>query len=282
MLKKIDKAKKFLSENTSSFRCPICRSSFIQTDYALICTEKHRFELSKKGTLYFLKTHIQTEYDHQMFVHRQAMIKSGMYESMLKKLVPYMNDKELVLDVGCGEGSFLNALSEASTAKKKIGFDISKEGIYLATNQPAEETFWCAADLTNLPFADHSVDCILNIFSPSHYKEFARVLKPGGQVVKIIPEAGYLKELRAAFFPNDQKKQTYSNQKVIEKFSESMKIIDNERVTTVFEIPEARRLDLLEMSPLEWQADPKIKAELQRNPLEKITVDLRMLVGEYR
>jgi 23S rRNA (guanine745-N1)-methyltransferase len=281
MLKKIDKAKNFITENVSLFRCPICHNSFVQKEYALVCTNNHRFDLSKKGTLYFLKTHIQTEYDHQMFVHRQAMIKSGMYEKMLTEIVPYMNGKEVVLDVGCGEGSFLTALSEASTAKRKIGFDISKEGIYLATNQQGE-TFWCAADLTNLPFADRSVDCILNIFSPSHYKEFERVLQPDGQVVKIIPEAGYLNELRTAFFPNDKKKQTYSNQKVIDKFSEAMKVMEDKRITTVFDIPKERRLDLLEMSPLEWQADPKIKEALRKHPLEKITVDLRMLVGEIR
>ncbi|MGL4696078.1 methyltransferase domain-containing protein [Enterococcus larvae] len=281
MLKKIDKAKEFLLENSQLFRCPICHSSFLQKDYALICTENHRFDLSKKGTLYFLKTHVQTDYDQQMFTHRQAMIKSGMYENMLAEIAPYMDDKEIVLDVGCGEGSFLTELSKLSTAKKKIGFDISKEGIYLATNQPVD-AFWCAADLTNLPFADQSVDCILNIFSPSHYKEFERVLKPGGQVVKIVPETGYLKELRTAFFPNDQKKQTYSNQKVIDKFSESMKLIADKRITTVFDIPEERRLDLLEMSPLEWQADPEIKAGLKKQPLKKITVDLRMLVGEIR
>lgn len=281
MLKKIDKARNFLTEHTELFRCPNCHSSFVQKEYALICTNNHRFDLSKKGTLYFLKTHIQTEYDHQMFVHRQAMIKSGMYEEMLAEIVPYMNGKEVVLDVGCGEGSFLNALSEASTAKHKIGFDISKEGIYLATNQP-EDAFWCAADLTNLPFSDRSVDCILNIFSPSHYKEFERVLRPEGQVVKIIPEAGYLSELRASFFPDDEKKQTYSNQKVLDKFSESMKVIEDKRITTVFDIPKERRLDLLEMSPLEWQADSKVKASLKKQPLEKITVDLRMLVGKTR
>ncbi|MBP1047735.1 methyltransferase domain-containing protein [Enterococcus sp. BWM-S5] len=281
MLKKIDKAKEFLLENSQLFRCPICHSSFLQKDYALICTENHRFDLSKKGTLYFLKTHVQTDYDQQMFTHRQAMIKSGMYENMLAEIAPYMDGKEIVLDVGCGEGSFLTELSKLSTAKVKIGFDISKEGIYLATNQPVD-AFWCAADLTNLPFADQSVDCILNIFSPSHYKEFERVLKPGGQVVKIVPETDYLKELRTAFFPNDQKKQTYSNQKVIDKFSESMKLIADKRLTTVFDIPEERRLDLLEMSPLEWQADPEIKAGLKKQPLKKITVDLRMLVGEIR
>lgn len=62
--------------------------------------------------------------------------------------------------------SFLAELSQAGLSGLKIGFDLSKEGIYLASNQPID-AFWCVADLTNLPFADQGLDTILNIFSPS-------------------------------------------------------------------------------------------------------------------
>ena len=33
----------------------------------------------------------------------------------------------------------------------------------------------------------------------------------------------------------------------------------DERITYCFDIPEERRLDLLEMSPLEWQVSQKLK-----------------------
>ncbi|MBL1229786.1 methyltransferase domain-containing protein [Enterococcus sp. BWB1-3] len=281
MRKKIDKAKAFLAENRQLFRCPICHKSFVQESYTLKCEENHQFDLSKKGTLYFLKSHNQSEYNHEMFSHRQVMIKSGMYRKMLEKLIPFVQEKENIIDIGCGEGSFLTELTHLGMSGTKIGFDLSKDGIYLASNQPIE-AFWCAADLTNLPFADQSADCLLNIFSPSHYAEFQRVLKPNGLVVKIVPETGYLRELREAFFPNNQAKQSYSNEKVIEKFSQSLAVVADERITSVFEIPQKKRLDLLEMSPLEWQADPKIKEVLKQNPLEKVTIDLRMLVGRVR
>ena len=68
------------------------------------------------------------------------------------------------------------------------------------------------ADLTNLPFANEGLDTILNIFSPSHYQEFRRVLKADGTVIKIIPEENY-KGITSGFYPNDEKKQSYSNQK---------------------------------------------------------------------
>ena len=52
------------------------------------------------------------------------------------------------------------------------------------------------ADLAHLPFKDGSIDVIVNILSPINYKDFKRVLSDDGLVYKVIPETGYLKELR--------------------------------------------------------------------------------------
>ncbi|MGX7243519.1 methyltransferase domain-containing protein [Enterococcus quebecensis] len=281
MLKKIDSARNFLEKHQEQFLCPVCKKGFELKGYSLICVENHQFDLSKKGTIYFLSHSIQTEYNKKMLVHRSKMIKSGMYQPLLEKLIDTMDLIGHTLDVGCGEGSFLSELSDLGLAGSKFGFDISKDGIYLASSQPLD-AFWCVADLTNLPFADQSMDTVLNIFSPSHYREFQRVLKKDGTVVKVIPEAGYLKELRAAFYPEDKNKQNYSNEKVLAKFSKEMDVLVNERVTFTFAIPQENRLDLLEMSPLEWGVDERIKEELKKNPLTEITIDVRMLKGKFR
>lgn len=278
MLKKIDRGLSFLKEQVTIFRCPVCKKKLSVENYGLVCDNRHQFDLSKKGTLYFLQHTIKTDYNKKMLTHRGAMIQSGMYRPLTEQLVEEMHKEGKTIDVGCGEGSFLRELSVVGLSGEKVGFDISKDGIYLSSNQPIE-AFWCVADLTNLPFSTGSIDTILNIFSPSHYKEFRRILSEDGYLVKVIPESDYLKELRAAFYPNDEQKQLYSNKKVLAKFAEEMNVIKNERIRFEFEIPEHRRLDLLEMSPLEWQVDPKIKADLQKDPLKKITIDVRMLVG---
>ena len=116
------------------------------------------------------------------------------------------------------------------------------------------------ADLTNLPFANEGFE----YFSPSHYQEFRRVLKADGTVIKIIPEETF-KGITTAFYPNDEKKQSYSNQKVVQRFAEELAGKD-ERITYV--LIEERRLDLLEMSPLEWQVSQEVKAKLQQRPLK--------------
>lgn len=279
MLKKIDSARNYLEKHYKQFRCPTCHKEFVLNGYSLICEENHQFDLSKKGTIYFLSHSIKTEYNKKMLLHRGKMIQSGMYKPLLDKIIESMNLTGNTLDVGCGEGSFLSELTRLGLAGGKTGFDISKDGIYLASSQPID-AFWCVADLTNLPFNDHSMDTILNIFSPSHYQEFQRVLKQDGTVIKVIPEEGYLKELRAAFYPDDREKQSYSNEKVLAKFSKEMSIVSDERVTYKFEIPKINQLDLLEMSPLEWGVSETVKQKLQKAPLREITIDVRMLKGK--
>ncbi|MBV7391542.1 methyltransferase domain-containing protein [Enterococcus alishanensis] len=274
MLKKIDLAEKFLKEHGGYFRCPKCHHQMSAVEKSLICKNNHRFDLAKKGTLYFLDHQIKTEYQKEMFVPRGKMIASGMYQPVINQISEWQKGDN-ILDVGCGEGSFLNQLSQLKEIPTKIGFDISKEGIYLATNQLIK-AFWCVADLTNLPFSDDSFTTILNIFSPSQYSEFRRVLKKGGQVLKVVPQENYLKELREKVFPDGK---PYSNQAVIERFKEEMSDVRQRRVTYEFDIPDKLQLDFLEMSPLEWQATAEIKAQLIANPLKKITIDVEILEG---
>ena len=277
MLKKIERGTMFIQTQSDLFRCPTCHQMMHAQEKALVCLEGHRFDVSKKGTLYFLNHQIKTDYDREMFEHRRKLIVHGMYQPLLDLLQPFCQNQR-ILDVGCGEGSFLQQLNEQATLLPSVGFDISKEGIYLASDY-GENVFWCVADLTNLPFQEDRFTTILNIFSPSNYQEFQRVLVDGGQLIKVVPRSGFLKELRAAFYPEDEKKQHYSNQAVVEKFQETFRESERQTLTYVFDIPESCQLSLLEMSPLEWGVSMEIKEKLQKKPLKRITIDLDILIG---
>lgn len=277
MLKKIERGTMFIQTQSDLFRCPTCHQMMHAQEKALVCLEGHRFDVSKKGTLYFLNHQIKTDYDREMFEHRRKLIVHGMYQPLLDLLQPFCQNQR-ILDVGCGEGSFLQQLNEQATLLPSVGFDISKEGVYLASDY-GENVFWCVADLTNLPFQEDRFTTILNIFSPSNYQEFQRVLVDGGQLIKVVPRSGYLKELRAAFYPEDEKKQHYSNQAVVEKFQEAFRESERQTLTYVFDIPESCQLSLLEMSPLEWGVSMEIKEKLQKKPLKRITIDLDILIG---
>lgn len=277
MLKKIDRGAAFIEKEIELFRCPQCHQEMEAQGKTLICATGHRFDLSKKGTTYFLNHQIKTEYDEEMFRHRRNLILNGMYQPLIDLLVPFCQNQR-VLDVGCGEGSFLHQLKQHASLLPSVGFDLSKEGIYLASDY-GDDLFWCVADLTNLPFNDARFTTILNIFSPSNYQEFNRVVANGGQLIKVVPRSGYLKELRTAFYPENQKKQQYSNQAVVKKFQEMFQESERKTLTYVFDVPESCQLSLLEMSPLEWGVSPKVKEELQKKPLKRITIDLDILIG---
>ena len=281
LLKKIDQGKQFLEEHGDLFSCPKCRKAMINKDYSLICRKQHRFDLAKKGTINFINHQIKTDYDKEMLSHRQKMIQIGLYEPLIQRILEASQDVsvESVVDIGCGEGSFLKELTDKGLEGTKIGFDISKDGVALATSQDID-AFWCVADITTLPFADQSMTHLLNIFSPSHYEEFRRVLKPGGRLIKVVPEENYLKEMREVFYQDDKEKQTYSNEKVVTKFKEEMTLISQERLTYQVPVPTERQEDLLAMSPLKWGASPESLKKAQETPIEFITVDVLVLIGE--
>ncbi|MGX7058510.1 methyltransferase domain-containing protein [Vagococcus humatus] len=280
--KKIDKALTFLEKNYHVFACPVCQQKFnYPTDYSLVCENNHRFNLSKKGTVYFLSHQVQTDYNEEMLKDRQKMIELGLYEPMLKVIYQHLPEtaNPVTVDVGCGEGSFLKQLMDMGLEGTNIGFDLSKDGIQLATQHDLD-AFFCVADLTHLPFDNQQVDCLLNIFSPSHYEEFQRVLTEDGCVLKIIPEEFYLKELREVFFKDQPEKQHYSNALVREKFSQEMNLVHDQRITYQFSIPKTHQQAALKMSPMHWGATCDMETLLDEAELDYLTVDVRLLAGK--
>ncbi|MBA5735303.1 rRNA (guanine-N1)-methyltransferase, partial [Escherichia coli] len=73
-------------------------------------------------------------------------------------------------------------------------------------------TSWTVADLANCPNQAETADVILNILSPSNYVEFKRLLKKDGFLLKVVPEANYLRELREFIYVDE--KSSYSNESV--------------------------------------------------------------------
>ena len=93
-----------------------------------------------------------------------------------------------------------------------VGIDLSKEGIRVAAKEH-RDIIWCVADLTKLPLQNQQFDLVLNILSPANYGEFKRVLKEHGILVKLLPTADYLIELRELLFKGTDK-ELYENDSV--------------------------------------------------------------------
>ena len=118
----------------------------------------------------------------------------------------------------------------------------------------------------------------MSILSPSNYQEFDRVLAPGGRVFKVIPNAGYLAEIRKAL-GQETVKQTYDNQATRQVFESHYRhhqayLVKEKRLLT----PQAKA-DLVAMTPLTWHLDASQASQLVESLPDEFLLDLTVLVG---
>ncbi|WP_311407987.1 methyltransferase domain-containing protein [Liquorilactobacillus uvarum] len=284
-MKKIERGMAFVDEKMDIFKCPVCGGSFEKiVGRSANCLKGHQFDFSKKGTLYFLKHGVKSDYDDaKMWQARRSVLRAGLFKPIIDEITDQLpkNKSLRIVDVGCGEGSTLKYVEEQRANKQDayVGFDISKRAINLAT-QDEGAGFFCIADLAQLPFASASFDVVLDMFSPSAYEEFDRILKSEGFLFKIIPNENYLIELRHMLYEKNDSHYSYSNDKVLSLFKKHYPHANVKRITYEFSLSNTSFENLLYMTPLHWgAAAEKIDAALEKG-LEKITIDVLLLMVE--
>uniref|UniRef100_UPI0035A282EB putative RNA methyltransferase n=1 Tax=Ureibacillus sinduriensis TaxID=561440 RepID=UPI0035A282EB len=265
----------YMKEHETLFSCPLCKAGMNVTDDGhIICGNLHSFDIAKQGYVNFMVKPATSMYSKSLFESRQEIINSGLYNPLQQTIAKHIGvEAQIILDTGCGEGSHLericNLLKQDTVA---VGIDISKEGIQSAAKF-YDQRIWCVGDLSNSPYKEQSVDCILNILSPANYEEFGRLLKPNGKVIKVVPQSEYLKEIRKQAFANTEK-ENYSNDQTVQRFKEHFMNVSHERLTYTMPLSSYLVPKLLEMTPLGWHLQEDIR-------LTEITIDLDVLVGEY-
>ncbi len=104
---------------------------------------------------------------------------------------------QTILDVGSGSGQILKHILRHTTKDTTIvACDLSPQMLRRACERlQTERVDFVAADMTHLPFADNSFDCITCGWVIEHLpepspglKEMARVLKPGGSLLLMATE----------------------------------------------------------------------------------------------
>ncbi|AUJ29317.1 methyltransferase domain-containing protein [Liquorilactobacillus hordei] len=282
-MKKIEKKINFVIQNIDMFSCPVCGTRFIDTKaYSVICEDGHNFDFSKKGTLYLLTHQIKSDYDDDRMWDSRARIQAaGFFEPIAERITSIIGVEEnlRILDVGCGEGSTLSYIEEKRKGMQDamIGFDISKRAINLAAKKETD-AFYCIADLAQLPFRSDVFDIIIDMFSPSSYNEFNRVLAKGGSLIKIIPNSDYLLELRHLLYDSDNRNYSYSNHDVLELFKENYPTARIEQLKYSFQLTPELFEDLVYMTPLHWGADSMKLGQALSTGLDEVTIDVSVLI----
>jgi len=116
---------------------------------------------------------------------------SGSDAALLDDLRDRFPADPVVLDVGCGDG----ARTLANLPPGSVGLDFSRAGLDLAT-ETVPGARLLQADMTDIPLAAETVDAVTAYHAVFHvprdqqrgvFREFARVLRPGGVLLMTLP-----------------------------------------------------------------------------------------------
>ncbi|HEX3811949.1 MAG TPA: methyltransferase domain-containing protein [Mycobacteriales bacterium] len=187
--------------------CPVCRSPLTAGESRFGCPNGHHFDRAKEGYVHLLhpgrggrRPHGD---DREMVAARRRFLTAGHYEPLRQALAELVPADGAQLDVGCGEGYYTDVL----TGESVLGVDVSQPAVRMAAKAHRAALFAVASGAA-LPVLDGSVDVAVSVFSPVFPAELARVVRPGGSVIVVVPGAAHLDGLRALLYresvPHDE------------------------------------------------------------------------------
>lgn len=267
--------------SATAFACPICQENLTLLETNFKCCNRHSFDLAKFGYVNLAPQIKQSaNYDKENFQNRQQILEAGFYQAILdavSDLLASSKTTTTILDIGCGEGFYSRKLQESHSEKTFYAFDISKDSVQIAAkSEPNWAVNWFVGDLARLPIKDANMDILLDIFSPANYGEFRRVLSKDGILIKVIPTANHLKEIRQRVQDQLTNKE-YSNQDIKEHFQEHFTILSSQSASLTKTITAEQLQALLSMTPLLFHVD---QSKIDWSQLTEITIEAEILVGK--
>lgn len=179
-----------------------CSRSLERRGGQFVCENNHSFDVARSGYVNLLQPQdrrSRTPGDSPTSIEaRRRLHQNGITRPLIDATAALVKtvQPETLLDVGCGEGSYLASFEAVATADLH-GTDISATAVDLAARL-ARRSFFVVANADRfLPYADASFDLLTSITSRINREEFARVIQPGGALLVALPAPTDLLELRA-------------------------------------------------------------------------------------
>ncbi|MCL2492093.1 MAG: class I SAM-dependent methyltransferase [Coriobacteriia bacterium] len=100
-------------------------------------------------------------------------------------------DATMILEVGCGQGAFLNQLTDVYPSAELVGIDISAQAIEAARRRsfPSTPIQWHVASVEHLPFSDETFDVVFAGKTMHHWENKQRALS---QIARVLKDEGLL------------------------------------------------------------------------------------------
>lgn len=263
--------------------CPLDGDPLSREGVSWRCPAGHSFDQARQGYLHLLPVQNKRSRDpgdsKDMVAARRRFLNAGHYQPIAEAvnrrvLAAISGDTLSCLDAGCGEGYYLRQLAEAAESGPELallGLDISKWAVLAAAKQD-KRTAWVVGSNANLPVEAASLDRLLCLFGFPVYREFARVLKPGGLLVQVDAGPDHLRELREIVYPELRSKPAVDNVE-----PEGFRLTSTEIVRFDLTLTDADVIaDLLAMTPHLYRAKPEGRARAAALTELTVTVDVRL------
>lgn len=264
--------------------CPLDGDPLQRHDATWRCPAGHSFDIARQGYVHLLPVQNKRSRDpgdsREMVGARARFLEAGFYRP-LAAAVARVAMEDLppdvpvsYLDAGCGEGYYLRHLAAAAGPRHylaMLGLDISKWAVLVAARADPRPT-WVVASNASLPVPAQSIDRVLCLFGFPVYPEFARVLKPGGELLLANPGPAHLRELREIIYPTLKPAGSEAA-----SVPEGFKQVSVESVRYPMILGDADAIaNLLAMTPHLYRASAAGKEKLLAHSRLAVTVDVRL------
>jgi 23S rRNA (guanine745-N1)-methyltransferase len=254
--------------------CPLCKTKLLEEPKRFCCMQGHAYDKAKSGYVNLLvgssmKSHGD---DEAMVNSRTRFLSQGHYDPLRKELIRILKELDVasLADLGCGEGSYTNAIQQALQIPV-FGIDLSKSALKIASKANPNVNY-ALANITKAPLADQSVEAVLSVFSPYDLNECARIASWYLILVRPLPK--HLDELKAVLYDK-----VIDNPMPDTVLPQTVCILKQE-VIFPMKLDQASLSDLLDMTPYAHTSPlcglQKVKA------LQKLTVTAQFQVSVFR
>ena len=268
-------------------KCPVCGLPLTPNDNgkSLVCEneqKKHCFDISSAGYVNLVtgnKSGDSRGDAKEMVRARSAFLERGYYAPFADAIVAAAEryGAQKIADAGCGEGYYTNRIAKLDGARV-YGFDISKHATEHAAKSAkragvADNTFYAAASIFEMPLADGSVDTVVNLFAPCAEAEFSRILCDGGYLICGTAGKKHLIDLKRAIYDT-----AYENDERAD-IPESFEFIEKINVNYSFTVDNNADLQsLFAMTPYYFRTSERDREKLVHIDRLDITADFDILV----
>jgi 23S rRNA (guanine745-N1)-methyltransferase len=280
--------------NLTALACPVCGDPLIKNSDVkqYSCANRHSYDIAKEGYVNLLMSyhkHSDAPGDSKEMVDARtrflsknyyAPIAQGVLETIHQLLVPVNQDPlcaPSILDLGCGEGYYLDTLAQGFNNKGMeailYGQDLSKRALKVAGKRNRSIT-WLVGNNFFTPMADQALDFVVSIFSPTELSECARILKLGGYLIKIFPNRNHLMAIKEIVYPMIKDK----DYKQYEEGNDQLHLLSTERLTYTITLDKDSIWDLLVMTPHFWRVKTENKERLLSMEGIDVCVDITIAV----